>query len=1061
VRVRTTEFEQAEETTEFEQAEETTEFEQAEETTEIDQTQGTTEIEQTDGTTEFEQTQETTEFQDFDSTLSVHESQLLIGDFNQGQSESLHEHVTTTMDSTAISVDTSVDTTIQMSSRLATRRSTLQEKTIYKTSTQETEASDVTSEETEVDASKTETAETSEETKESQGIAKYLSISYWWRSKGSGAGSLESQSQEQKSGATEIEEQSKTKKVRTMGSTASNPEEDIYEKRRRAARELFMFGEVKSDASVAEELNQNIHHHATSLSQSAYSGGTQDSKLVTWAKRTKHSPLKVFHPSSPAYKITPSKPPKKFKLPSNLLAEDADTEPEQDAVPAVDRPSLEQLAAVDAHAQRLAEGRTKPSDLRELVWQLVGQPNVTDSMERLRLAFVWLCLATPDACPVQREPQSAEALLSAAVEGRAAMAVALRLLCRAFGLDCRLVQGSVRGGLRDPAIGDAVHLWNAVRLNGSWRLIDSFWAARGYGSGGKQQQEAGDRQLDEFYFLARPAQFVFTHFPDRASWQLLEKPLTIARFNNLAQVKNAFFKYGLELRSHPESTIQWRSSRPGAADEDPQLAPLSPALIIRIGVPPGLAGRLSFIATLSPESKSTAAKAASVKHRVLHLFDRRYSCLVVAARPPSTGTWKLTIYARDLAQTAKSSNSRAPCSSQSACIKSTRKSIKLRTTSGYGPADANWSAMGGFNLTAVTAGEGADMPLPIVEVTDGQAEDVRFKLSSRAAERLRYVVKLRGCDQQAQQAAGRLADSASCIVRMAAGHLLVRPLPPTDGLHVLEAPGWDRLHLVQQLLLVCRCGTDASEALHQPPGHLGGTQKAAEFGLACTSHEDPLVSSKQPVGDDPAFEFSMKPDRPLRLAAHLVRLAASGSQSSTCSSDCVLQEIRQNDGAASFRVWLPAPGYYKLVIFGLPATEKHDNLANLWQLLICAPKRSADSSAWLARSGAGPRYPLQFAAWSEGCSLRSPTSGQLAASDRAVDFSLIAPEARAVSVVCGESWTSLKPSSQAAGQWLGRVSLAAAAQPGASRVAVCANYAEGDAKKFRTLLEYKVQAGQK
>ncbi len=63
-------------------------------------------------------------------------------------------------------------------------------------------------------------------------------------------------------------------------------------------------------------------------------------------------------------------------------------------------------------------------------------------------------------------------------------------------------------------------------------------------------------ELDEYYFMPDPHQLIFTHFPDDSSWQLLERQISLADFENLVPVKSAFFKYGLQILSHREAVIR-------------------------------------------------------------------------------------------------------------------------------------------------------------------------------------------------------------------------------------------------------------------------------------------------------------------------------------------------------------------------------------------------------------------------------------------------------------------------------------------------------------------------
>ena len=63
-------------------------------------------------------------------------------------------------------------------------------------------------------------------------------------------------------------------------------------------------------------------------------------------------------------------------------------------------------------------------------------------------------------------------------------------------------------------------------------------------------------ELDEYYFMPDPHQLIFTHMPQDQNWQLLERPISLADFENLVPVKSAFFKYGLQILSHREAVIR-------------------------------------------------------------------------------------------------------------------------------------------------------------------------------------------------------------------------------------------------------------------------------------------------------------------------------------------------------------------------------------------------------------------------------------------------------------------------------------------------------------------------
>jgi hypothetical protein len=90
------------------------------------------------------------------------------------------------------------------------------------------------------------------------------------------------------------------------------------------------------------------------------------------------------------------------------------------------------------------------------------------------------------------------------------------------------------------------HSWNAVEIDGSWRLIDASWGA-GYTKDGKFE-----RRLREWFFLTPPEALIFTHYPVERRWQLLDAPVTQKEFEAQLFVDPSLFELGVgakELRA--------------------------------------------------------------------------------------------------------------------------------------------------------------------------------------------------------------------------------------------------------------------------------------------------------------------------------------------------------------------------------------------------------------------------------------------------------------------------------------------------------------------------------
>lgn len=139
---------------------------------------------------------------------------------------------------------------------------------------------------------------------------------------------------------------------------------------------------------------------------------------------------------------------------------------------------------------------------------------------------------------------------SSVCEGYARLAEALGT---AMGLQVQVVPGWSKGygytsGQRFD--GPTNHAWNAVRIDGQWRLMDATW-----GAGYLDEQTQFVRRFQEHYFLTSPDAFVFDHLPQEPQWQLLERPITAVEYEDLVYLRPMFFLAGFRIGSHPRARI--------------------------------------------------------------------------------------------------------------------------------------------------------------------------------------------------------------------------------------------------------------------------------------------------------------------------------------------------------------------------------------------------------------------------------------------------------------------------------------------------------------------------
>ena len=117
---------------------------------------------------------------------------------------------------------------------------------------------------------------------------------------------------------------------------------------------------------------------------------------------------------------------------------------------------------------------------------------------------------------------------------------AFELLGGLAGLDVVTIHGYAKGyDYREGThFRQTNHAWNAVRIDGSWRLIDATWGA-GYVRDGRFV-----KQLEDYFFLPAPEALAYTHLPADPRWALLPRPLTLAEFETQPVVRAAFFRAG-------------------------------------------------------------------------------------------------------------------------------------------------------------------------------------------------------------------------------------------------------------------------------------------------------------------------------------------------------------------------------------------------------------------------------------------------------------------------------------------------------------------------------------
>ncbi|NJC28306.1 transglutaminase domain-containing protein [Neolewinella antarctica] len=112
-------------------------------------------------------------------------------------------------------------------------------------------------------------------------------------------------------------------------------------------------------------------------------------------------------------------------------------------------------------------------------------------------------------------------------------------MAETVGLNCAYVTGHVRSNAIEAGSMGYTHAWNAVEIDGEWKIVDATWGA------GAMRGDKFNKQFREAYFFPEPASLQYSHFPTDAKWQLTDELLDRETFVNLPGIGAKFIAYGI------------------------------------------------------------------------------------------------------------------------------------------------------------------------------------------------------------------------------------------------------------------------------------------------------------------------------------------------------------------------------------------------------------------------------------------------------------------------------------------------------------------------------------
>ncbi|KAL3865454.1 hypothetical protein ACJMK2_042842 [Sinanodonta woodiana] len=146
-------------------------------------------------------------------------------------------------------------------------------------------------------------------------------------------------------------------------------------------------------------------------------------------------------------------------------------------------------------------------------------------------------------------------------------------------IPCVVVKGKAKSvtyevGMTEEECQRLDNSWNAVYVTDGWRLVFPLWACRAVvghvkegfveieegGKAVRQREKAATgidvRQLNEYYFLTNPKDFIFNCFPNEERWQLIKPPWTIQKFAEVPYCSQTYFENKVMITSSFKCRLQ-------------------------------------------------------------------------------------------------------------------------------------------------------------------------------------------------------------------------------------------------------------------------------------------------------------------------------------------------------------------------------------------------------------------------------------------------------------------------------------------------------------------------
>jgi hypothetical protein len=213
------------------------------------------------------------------------------------------------------------------------------------------------------------------------------------------------------------------------------------------------------------------------------------------------------------------------------------------------------LSLVDKNA-RFINSLPPMTNPVSLATGFVCRPYRSD-VQRLRAIFTWISekIMWEEDVESDIDPRRVIQTKRGCAEEVAVLALEM---CTAVGIHAEIIRGYLKTPGEAPELGIMPrpnHWWNAVMVDGEWRIMDCSLAAPSNPRRGLYSS-VGSQVADSWWFLARPTEICWTHIPEQHQQQHICPPIAYEVLLALPCACPPYFKNGLGMVDYDTSLVR-------------------------------------------------------------------------------------------------------------------------------------------------------------------------------------------------------------------------------------------------------------------------------------------------------------------------------------------------------------------------------------------------------------------------------------------------------------------------------------------------------------------------